>query len=1533
MNSDNREIIIRHTGPLTISSLDSCLSQALFRPAGNKSDEPGFSDDPFHLGWEYVSEEDSYRFKIENLRFATAEGIVTLAAVIECLRKRRHGKVTLEIGPGTEDWFDALHLEQLVEGKWNHSCSGAFSKPKNCYAFPIWCLIMNQSSDCVVLAKLIADHVSKLLRSLDRPIDDSISAATQLISQEALLNVFEHSFEKDRIAFCAVTVTPVPRKDELGKLTYASNQELRWFEKYQGKGFMLEVAVADYGRNVPRTLWKAFKDKHPNSFAKMSAVSIGSNIGKSERAKLHHEISLWSFDHSSTRKVREDFPDELSLLNWRGLHRALNTAARLDGCLIMRSGQSRSGYTFIENRSHPLEPYKVSPHDFPGTGIVFRIPLHRESHSVKGTTEHGDNEPRPANLPIDHITSSENIRSNGDSQLGEKPKWIGVAHPFKVYSDDIIALLHMMRSIPPNVIPIHLFAWYESSTTLNLLHAFENSPPGPPRIMALWRPGYALRWKFVGKIPECMRPIVGHLEEEGRASISKDESVMFYAREWSREFSPILQLEDGQLKLFSFSSEIAAEDAYKALQISFEVWAQRTKSSWLSDEPHKYVRLLTGPCVKRYVSSLRILYREEFVAQSVGWKFGSLLHRFRSKWPNISMVTGSEASYFVARMLLQEYRDSLEISILSGDGTTGESPCVVFTDALYKGESLRALLKKVTSCVGVICCLDLRGTDLHTEEINQIPFTSLLQFPFDPGEIAQDLIPENDTILEVDSVTHIPDESAALASYSIGTNSDRESFINTHNQLFRYGLQISGGRIHVVTLPAEKIVKDHRPRLLDWLIDSIDDCLSQLTIDHKQADFVIFYRNEAGVKEVVDELGIVLKARQLCKADVFRATIPVVHSGPKEIFGRPTSEFFHGLTQIPPTELFITRRPANYIAIYIDDACVTGKTLKSFLIRAVKADGQPLAILSLPVVSRINATDEVLFQQVCCGIFATRDLTKPVPFFFSPLFRLEANSFETMPAVPSYEMSSRFESLKSYLDVRLNNYVASMMRNFGIVAHRRADLTASLSICQHPFYGQRQEEAETVTTKMVRIRHLISLQAQNVAVLNKLLSELHKACKEHDFNLLTMLAIEPSLFDTPCLQKECRRDILQLAISAIMHEVSFRIKSDALCVLSLDSQTMLEALPKLLPEVVKSIDLVNQLLLSIRANLQRDSLRSAGIDLALEQCKRNVPQEEYDYISGCVKSFGELAEPIVVHDRSEAIRLLEDFIGQTAYHGEGLFAVNKVTDWLLEQQSERERTDSMLVTAMIADASSFLRKTVLPGFAAMIWWTEHIKMQIEASSALKDARSQLTFSLNVLDAIREQLHPGSMQKHIIEQVESNWNVIRQNAFRGPSDKFLSVPTSPPRQEVPALERWMPLFFSFPFEIASSLSLGSQTQPEVVASWEKDEQRLTLVMVPVPVDDVRQMFRLVINDMEKHGERIGGEILFSLVRNEAGGTALMVTFQNIVRRDDSFGTGKSQSRVAAIADRHKLQFAPDPPRSAGEPYRAQFVFPEIYDIEP
>jgi hypothetical protein len=1544
---------ITHKGALTMSSLLHQFPRHLFQSAtrkGRKSVDPA---DTFRMGWEYVPSVLGYEINIEEVTYATAEGAVTLAALVDYIQSSSDAKVTINIDRQSKRWVNALQLDQLTKGWLPNFAAPHANLAGACYVYPLWRWSITDYATCHRIARQIGAQVSGLLESLGYSEIHDLADSTMWIAYEALLNVYEHAYMEgqDPRAFGAITLTPVPAKDDENALAYATAEERRWFDEYRGKGLMLEIAIADYGKGVPASLWNSFFRLKAPRFKPGKGKSLAAVVKSQDRAALHHEVCLWAFDHQSTRKSEGDFLDDYARQNWRGLHRALNTAARFYQCLVLRSGVARTGYAFFRNGASHLTRREVSmQREFPGTGIVIRIPILRgRNYDIN---YRGADEVRKEELPIEvtDVLSINEAQKKLERQHAGKVTFVGLAHPFKTYQyDDVRYLRDVATRIPPRFIAIHAFARLESPMLLEHLHAFDDNAEvnrvGLPRLFGYWTPGSQfLRWKFMGKMPAYTNSIITELEKNGIAPISVENKPMRnFANNLASVYAPYIAIEDGYLRLMLFEGRLASEGAVidRMIDKVFNQWKEQTKEAWEYDHATNglYVRMGAGRLVERYVSILKMLYQENIFTRVLGWRFISLFREFKARVKNPCVVTDSLASYFIINKLLEA--ESEHIPIFENEAPTvggKKYDVLIFTDVIHKAENLKECLSKNRGCKYIVSCVDIREKGEALSPDSSVKVVSLINYRFDPGEKVEEAVTELTRVLEVDAVTHIPMKNPSPESLRLGMSAERNEFIVAHPDLFRYGLSHSGGRIHIATLKSNKLVDSHKGLVLEWLketiaaeLDAYKSRAGGFDADAQakgRQNIVFFTRNESNIKDLVEELSVRLREEQT-GWNFFSVALPFVPFGPREVFGRlePDLDLLEGLKLAGSTGLPFRDDIKRFVAVYLDDACVTGKSLLNFINRVSTASHsqRPSAVIAIPLLSRFSPAEEHFFTSICKEIHMAFDPDARILFSFRPLFRLQVRSFERLQSTPVYQVIAEMSQSKGHLLPRLqNDYLNKVMERYRNEVSNVEQDSISAEVYSHPFYLGAGPRTEIVSSIVLEIRHLIALLEQNVGVLSELLNKVLSACESRDYGLLVMLALEPSLLETSPLRSECRSKISDLAMSALLSgETSDGIKSDALCVLAFQGRPLLNNLPQILRVVWLNNDLVNQLLTFLLTRANHDRTWFATVLEAVDSNESYISVEVRHFIRTCVMFSEESLQPATVVDEPSARWAISQLVAKTSYHAEGLTSMNDVTNWLEGGTYER-RFKAQNVRDLLREAIKFIRASLLPGLEGLYWWAGS-KLNQRAVNDLSKALISVKANLYHLEQHTEDLGTGALDARTVQLIKKIWNSIRKYSLKRGPDKFLSRPQDP---ESPVIEEWMPGFFCLPFESILDLCDVRKIVPKDVSM--NSNTSSSVVVVPVAEKHVRRIFDLLLSDMIAHGEPDSFEFHFEV---DDVVKQLNVVFSNRVRQTDEQGGGMSQEQVRAIAEQPDvdilIQFVA--PRR-GQVYKVIITFIDVMHIQ-
>ena len=351
---------VTHKGKLYWASLFNLIPQDLFVPS------PGTTEDPYSFGWRLQDQPISLRISFKAMLYATAEAVVALAAMVDYVRSGRSaGAFEVNFDANSLEWVKALRLDQVADSDYEKPDRG-WTNPFGCYAYPLRRIELASKEDAATRATDFVTAVRLLPDAVFGDDKDSVLSSVERVASEAFLNIFEHAYDPDakKLLYATATVTPSGHFQNSEDLPtqYTSRQELEWLYENR-KSMILEIAIADAGYGISRTLWKNAKEKH-RSFA-VDWETKAPNAASREAA--HQHLCEYAFHHDSTRKRDEDFPTVASRLNWRGLHRCIKQTEYLSGSILLVSGQGRAGYVFVDNRIQPVFPAQAVQADFPGT--------------------------------------------------------------------------------------------------------------------------------------------------------------------------------------------------------------------------------------------------------------------------------------------------------------------------------------------------------------------------------------------------------------------------------------------------------------------------------------------------------------------------------------------------------------------------------------------------------------------------------------------------------------------------------------------------------------------------------------------------------------------------------------------------------------------------------------------------------------------------------------------------------------------------------------------------------------------------------------------------------------------------------------------------------------------------------------------------------------------------------------------------------------------------------------------------------------
>ena len=450
-------------------------------------------------------------------------------------------------------------------------------------------------------------------------------------------------------------------------------------------------------------------------------------------------------------------------------------------------------------------------------------------------------------------------------------------------------------------------------------------------------------------------------------------------------------------------------------------------------------------------------------------------------------------------------------------------------------------------------------------------------------------------------------------------------------------------------------------------------------------------------------------------------------------------------------------------------------------------------------------------------------------------------------------------------------------------------------------------------------------------MLSTLLHELWEVFKDNDYTLLKMLALEPSLMEVSPLNKGARHDITGLAMNAILLQENPAIKSDALCVLAVQGQVLIDRLPEILRAISLDTDLVDQLLVFLFSGKTTRSMWYGEVGSALRETAPDLATPTYNYLQSWLQSFDEITEQRPVLTEHDARSAITNLIAQTSYHGKGLDKLDALSDWVFSSESKRNSRDCLVVQRIVYDVSAFFRDVVLPGIDGLSWWAEFREQNPRAAATLNRSFRKLIPLLNQLTVSAQPLTSGPIGSTIATEIEELWESIRGYSLTSQADTFLSKTAELPTEDIPVLEYWVPKFFCLPKEIVSGLASYSLEQFDLKADWELPDQGKVIIAVPFALEAVQRVFSLLIQDMRNHGTRGGNRIHLSIGHKD-GLTELEVLFENRVRKQDVSRTGQSQELARNIAHKAGFEMNPHPPAKAGQAYRVAVTLPNALYLQ-
>ncbi|MCK6682740.1 MAG: hypothetical protein L6R30_10030 [Thermoanaerobaculia bacterium] len=1299
----------------------------------------------------------------------------------------------------------------------------------------------------------------------------------------------------------------------------------KWLQRLDSPGTLLEVTLCDVGTGIPASLNAAYRAVHPLSEASSARlVRLSDRESAIVTAELHSAICRWALHHRSTRKrIREFTAKQLS---WRGLHHVLHACWRLHGRLELRSAAGHVTVSMDPGNVEIDTGHGAPLAAFPGTQISLMIPLDHHRSPWR------DPSPPKREFSYLKLAGLEKARDiHTWTRIAESfqagPRCVGVVHEFE--SDErafIETWTALWRDMPPTVIPVHLCLGVPNECFEYLTPIDVEDPAhaeGPPRLVGRVNRRGVIDWWFLGEIPRSCLAQAGDLLRTGLCHAPARSPAFDFFQHISVAYPGWIRLTADGFVFEGAGARISPDVLRSAVASAFEALRARPDSSeWMTDRPDTLVRLSTGRLVRRYISVYRLLEHSPSLAEHLAVLLRQEIESLEMQGGRASLIAESPAAYWILQRLLGSRDPDLGARIQRlGQRSTGAQ--ILVADAMNRGESIRIRLHELEGCVAVIVLVGI-GTDLATE-VDGAPVRSLLQAPFEPGvETGHGQLSEMGTaqILESDYVTHIPLPPASDASLRLGTDEEREEFWQANPQSILPGFRRTGRGFLPVSASIDWLVSEARPSLIQWILREVR-AMSDRGPRKRPRDVVIFTREEARVRDLVQDIAAELRAsRGRFEGDVFSRPIPVVHMAERELFARPGA----GLARRAPEPLgFVlesSERPSRgFHAVFLDDRCITGRTLRDFLLRVHHAGLEEgvTALTFIPIESRFSPSEEELLSSLLTNLpLAAGGSHRPesIPFRFRPLFRVPVRSVQNVTDLALLRRVNQLFESASVGDEDARRYVHGLKERI-----HSAHSLARPSLCK-PFSPPDGDQEAQGGIHAARIRVLLSHQGQNRGALSSLLRAIELACGEQAPEVLSVFTREPDLLDLPPIRHECWPRLTKLAVEILTQTRSSLDAAEAVAFLWLQGSEV----ARHLPEILRAMELhgsTRGLVLAVIADCRRHGLLD---DTALNGLDRpnTISVETLRRLQLVVASIDAAkAEPPL--DDESAKRTFLACLNEIAYHGGAYASLHKLTEWAKKDPSAREATPSREMTASIDGAVIAVERALVPGLAALDFLLRSRSNSGAARAVrndLKEVRSSIPRFRDTAFELAKTARVGSHANRLREDcIRFQGHLCRTTAERFlvlPPEELLRALDARDRASLPPIERWTEEIGCCPVSLLATRFAGWRRKTNVAEG--------ALIFVYCSRAIVDHVLDLIRTDSNKHGAPGTGLIDISHAPERSG---LEILVLNGPKPEDSHGFGRSQAEARRLATENgfgvEFGWLPD------GLYSSRLVFHDAVDI--
>jgi hypothetical protein len=955
-------------------------------------------------------------------------------------------------------------------------------------------------------------------------------------------------------------------------------------------------------------------------------------------------------------------------------------------------------------------------------------------------------------------------------------------------------------------------------------------------------------------------------------------------------------------------------------------------------EDGQAIRLPTGRLVRRFMSVRAMLQASPILKRALAQLLARTLNDVCDDMSHLVLVTDSPASYYVAQLLLADTRHPPDVRMPHQVGLVkdakgshdGSLPKVVLlVDAVYRGETVVRQIHKLRdaglSVHRVIVVARLSAQDSPIAAVSEVDTTALLDVPFDPQFVEDD--PENRLeIIEIDRITHMPLRSPCEFR-QLSDDPERAAFLEQHADVFMGGYHVTGQRVHTLSLPTYNLVKSYQQQLSKWLASAVADLIQSLPGDTASHDVVLLSRHDAAVFKLLDEVAALVslesRERKLPLGSTFCGTCVSVPGERRQIY---TLEEKGLLTDIwrADRELLEAKSPENdFIAVYLDDAAVSGNSLRDFLGKGCRLSvPMPSALLAIATVNRLSPGENRFFS-LCQQLRSDQGTAngKSVEFRFASLFRLQVGSTEMGADTAVHRLIRKMRSEEEALPRPLRAYYDAIQQKAERILTLRGSKTGRPAVIQHPFYpGEDANPQMPITCRSARIRHLLALAQQNEPVLSELLSEIQAAVESEDKSLLAILALDPRLLDQAPLVGECWSDIKRLCHSAITDaSVDACCKSDALAILATHPDQLLHGLDAILVPSLTDQTLAAQLFTYLFTLVRRDEEWLEAVCMCLDRCRQRLGEDAFGWASRLIHTAQRLRDITHCDDMATAVMRLYAFVARVRRHDPKVYEIWRdcFKGFVSNPTSiSGDKVDALF--AAVAPCLAHVHTCLIPALDALRY-VAGVANNNESAVLLEEAMWTAESASSKIQQILDGVRGGNAEA--FGSLAEEWARLCDVTMRTQTpEEFLVQEDAIP--DAPVLARVMPQFVSMPLGI---LKECLRTFPECTSIPAEPPWVVSLASR----ESVRGIFRLLLDNVAQHGERESIEVA---CQQDGKGPQqeCSITITNTVKQERRPGAGRGILEAKAIAAIEGFFVGAD---EEGGTFRAQIRFPRSFVVTP